>query len=77
MMVHVADAVEKGLKSVKFPSVSSNCCGHSRCVGTFGVLWDRKDPNRDFGLPHNIDLSSAAPERKLPRRPRRTFQMSD
>ena len=45
MMVYVADAVEKGIKSVMFPTVSSNCCGHSRCEGTFGVLWDRKDPN--------------------------------
>ena len=52
MMVHVADAVEKRFKSVMFPTrdtavvtVSSNCCGHFRCQGTFGVLWDRKDPN--------------------------------
>ena len=42
MLVHVADAVEKGLKSVTFPTVSSNCCGRSRCEGTFGVLWTRK-----------------------------------
>ena len=52
IMVHVADAVEKGVKSVMFPTrntsvvtFSSNCCGHFRCEGTFGVLWDRKDPN--------------------------------
>ena len=52
MMVHVAGAVEKSLKSVMFPTrdtagvtVSSNCYGHSRCEGTFGVPWDRKDPN--------------------------------
>ena len=52
MMVHVADAVEKEVKSVMFPTrdtavvtVSPNCCGHFRCEGTFGVPWDSKDPN--------------------------------
>ena len=51
MMVHVADAEEKGVKLVMFPTRDtavvtgrSNCCGHSRCEGTFGFLWDRKDP---------------------------------
>ena len=51
MMVRVADAVEKEVKSVMFPTrdtavvtVSSNCCGHFRCKETLGVLWDRKDP---------------------------------
>ena len=45
MVVRVADTVEKALKSVMFLTVSSNCCGHSRCEGTFSVLWDRKGPN--------------------------------
>ena len=101
MMVHVADAVEKvghvSNKSVMFPTrdtavvtASSNCCGHFICEGTFGVLWDRKDPNCTsvckvsilvclplfhVGVPHNI-ASSAAPERKLPRRRRRTFHIN-
>ena len=94
MMVHVADTVEKGVKSVMFPTrdtamvTVSNCCGHFRCEGTFGVLWDRKDPNCasvclllvclplfHVGVPHNIDPSSAAPERKLLGRRRRIFQM--
>ena len=50
----MADAVEKDLKSVMFPTrgtavvtVSSiaNCCGHSKCEGIFGVFWDREDTN--------------------------------
>ena len=53
MMVHVADAAKKGVKSVMFPTrdmavvtVSSNCCGHFRCKRNFWCpIWDRKDPN--------------------------------
>ena len=89
MMVYLADAVEKGVKSVMFLTgytVSSICCVHFRCEGTFGVLWDRKDPNCTsvclvflplfhVGVLHNIDPSSASPEKKLPRRRRRTFQI--
>ena len=101
MMVHVADAVEKKVKSGMFPTrdtavvtVSSNCCGHFRCERNFWCPnWDKKDPNCTsvcngllvclplfhFRVPHNIDLSAAALERKLPRlrQPvrRRTFQM--
>ena len=53
MMVHVANAVEKEVKSGMFPTrdtavvtVSSNCCGHFRCERNFWCPnWDRKDPN--------------------------------
>ena len=45
MMVHVGDTVEKSFKSVMFPTVRSNCCGHSRFEGTFAVLWDMKGLN--------------------------------
>ena len=53
MMVHVADAVEKGVKSVMFPTrdtavvtVSSNCCCHFRWDRDFWCPnWDRKNPN--------------------------------
>ena len=45
MKVHVADALEKGLKPIMFPTrdtalvtVSSNCFSRCSCEETFGVL---------------------------------------
>ena len=82
MMVHVADTVEKGFKSVMFPTrdtavvtVSSNCCGHFRCEGTFGVLWDRKDPNctsvvKSFGLSAVVPCRGAIQHRSFFSSPR-------
>ena len=55
MMVHVADAVEKTLKWVMFPTVSSNCCSHSTCEGTFGKILTARLFFKALGLPHNID----------------------
>ena len=43
MMVYLADAVEKGAKSVTFLTrytVSSTCCVHFRCEGTFRVSYE-------------------------------------
>ena len=83
MTVHVTDAVEKGVKSVMFltrdravVTVSSNCWGHSRCEGTFGVLWDRKDPNctsvvKSFGLSAVVPCRGATEHRSFFSSPRK------